>query len=1123
MPEYLSPAVYVEEVDTGSKPIEGVSTSTAGMVGVTERGPVNVPILITSTGEFTRWFGEPLSDVDFRNATGFHCYLPHSVQGFFTNGGKRVYVTRVLRDDAGASALSLFDRGDAASVTSRLLRSVRAGSGTLVNQPLVSILAPAGLAVGESIRIGDGSQSEYRTLAAAPAASTHVPLSYPLAHAHDATMPIADVARTPLATFTVPCTLTAAIPANAVTVGVTEGAAGEAALLMPGIILEFGAPPADPEHRRIERVDGTGASRRLTLDAPLVQAYPATDPVTPLDVTGGTATTLLAAANARDSVVFGDAIGVAFTAVANLVVFEAGTANVEVRRIADLHQLPIARRAYDSYPRGSSVSEVTVLDDIRTLTAPSVVDTITINDAAGLEPGQSLRVDPGGAPEVRTIRSVDTTVTPPTVTFTVPLAGAHAAGQTVEVMPTTLTAPTAVGDVSIALGSRLGFAVGDILRIGVAPDAEFATIAAISGDPGAAPNAGSIILSGPLARAHLAGSGVQRLQVLPPGAIRQPAYLVLDAAQGEASLVVSENYAFAANDVIAVTTPGGMRWLHALSGPAQNVAPMEVELDAPLDRSHELGAEIAQRTAMIGIFAIDAGRWGDRLRISVENEPNGLVSGATLPTVNSLSDIQLSSLTGVEPGTVLELQMPAGDDTMIPGLLKVGAVNRANNRITLATPLSGPQNTAFTTALGLGQRLRVRSREFRLSVLLMRRPDPMVPSRDDSAVDREVFANLSMDPRHSRYFLTLLGDVAGPPRLSDGRPDGSSWYVRAADLETNAAAREAVRLGPEALVDVQPSGRARPARHALMGGDDSLALLDDTIYVGVDAVDPADRTGLQALKNIEEVSIVAIPGRTGTALQGALIAHCEEMRFRFAVLDSQRPPLDAIADVRAQRQQFDTKYAAMYYPWLLIPQPYPTVPGPALPYMIPPAGHMVGVYARTDIERGVHKAPANEVVRGIVGLQRGLSKGEHDILNPYPVNINVIRDFRSNSRGIRAWGGRVITSDSDWKYVNVRRLTIFIEQSIERGLQWVVFEPNAEPLWARVRRTISNFLRTVWRNGALEGTKVEEAFFVKCDRTTMTQAEIDNGQLICLVGIAPVKPAEFVIVRIGLWTAHTLD
>jgi len=213
----------------------------------------------------------------------------------------------------------------------------------------------------------------------------------------------------------------------------------------------------------------------------------------------------------------------------------------------------------------------------------------------------------------------------------------------------------------------------------------------------------------------------------------------------------------------------------------------------------------------------------------------------------------------------------------------------------------------------------------------------------------------------------------------------------------------------------------------------------------------------------------------------------------------------------------------LYHPWLLVPQPYPTAPGPTPPYPIPPSGHTIGIYARTDIERGVHKAPANELVRGALGLQRTLSKGEQDILNPYPVNINVIRDFRPNNRGIRAWGGRVITQDSAWKYVNERRLMIFIEHSLERGLQWVVFEPNAEPLWARVRRTISNFLTVVWRNGGLEGSKVEEAYFVKCDRTTMTQTEIDNGQLIVQVGVAPVKPAEFVIVRIGLWTAHASD
>jgi phage tail sheath protein FI len=244
------------------------------------------------------------------------------------------------------------------------------------------------------------------------------------------------------------------------------------------------------------------------------------------------------------------------------------------------------------------------------------------------------------------------------------------------------------------------------------------------------------------------------------------------------------------------------------------------------------------------------------------------------------------------------------------------------------------------------------------------------------------------------------------------------------------------------------------------------------------------------------------------------------MRYRFAVLDAHQTPRDALANVQNQRQQFDTKYAALYHPWLLIPNPYPTGVTPIPDYPIPPSGHTLGIYARTDIERGVHKAPANEVVRGIIGLQRKINKEQQDILNPYPVNINVIRDFRDSNRGIRVYGGRCITSDSDWKYVNVRRLLIFIENSIDRGLQWAVFEPNAEPLWARVRRSITNFLNLVWRNGALEGTKPEEAFFVKCDRTTMTQTDIDSGRLICVVGVAPVKPAEFVIVRVGLWTAR---
>jgi phage tail sheath protein FI len=183
----------------------------------------------------------------------------------------------------------------------------------------------------------------------------------------------------------------------------------------------------------------------------------------------------------------------------------------------------------------------------------------------------------------------------------------------------------------------------------------------------------------------------------------------------------------------------------------------------------------------------------------------------------------------------------------------------------------------------------------------------------------------------------------------------------------------------------------------------------------------------------------------------------------------------------------------------------------------------MGIYARTDVERGVHKAPANVVVRGVRDLQRKLNKAEHDVLNPSPTNVCVLRDFREEGRGLRVWGARCITSDTDWKYVNVRRLFIFLEQSLDEGTQWVVFEPNDAPLWARVRQSIAAFLTRVWRDGALQGATPEEAFFVKCDRTTMTQDDIDNGRLIVLVGVAPVKPAEFVIIRIFQATQEALS
>jgi uncharacterized protein len=300
----------------------------------------------------------------------------------------------------------------------------------------------------------------------------------------------------------------------------------------------------------------------------------------------------------------------------------------------------------------------------------------------------------------------------------------------------------------------------------------------------------------------------------------------------------------------------------------------------------------------------------------------------------------------------------------------------------------------------------------------------------------------------------------------------------------------------------------------LLGGSDGAAPTA-TIIVGGGA--PGTRTGIHALEDIDAVSIIAAPGLTELGVQNALIEQCERLKDRFAILDPAPPSgndAPTMTSILNQRGQFDTKYAALYFPRLVMTNPLTDLDGP-----VPPSGHMAGIYARVDIDRGVHKAPANEVVRDILGFETIINKETQDLLNPSPTNINVFRDFRADFRGLRIWGARCITSDTEWKYINVRRLFIFLEESLDQGTQWVVFEPNDERLWARVRQSISAFLTRVWRDGALMGTKAEEAFFVKCDRSTMTQDDLDNGRLIVLVGVAPVKPAEFVIIRIGQFTA----
>ncbi|ANW22557.1 phage tail sheath family protein [Streptomyces clavuligerus] len=320
---------------------------------------------------------------------------------------------------------------------------------------------------------------------------------------------------------------------------------------------------------------------------------------------------------------------------------------------------------------------------------------------------------------------------------------------------------------------------------------------------------------------------------------------------------------------------------------------------------------------------------------------------------------------------------------------------------------------------------------------------------------------------------------------------------------------QTVALEPPAPAPGTAGGAAPVVPDAAGGG------LGPTRFIG----DSADRTGFGGLEAIDAVSMVAVPDLMSAhqrglidleqvkAVQLGLIAHCELMGDRMAVLDT--PPGLNAQQVRAWRMEtagYDSRYAAVYYPWVKIFDP-----STGQTRSVPPSGHMAGVWARNDFERGVHKAPANEVVRGAVDLDLQITRGEQDLLNP--TGINCIRAFPG--RGVRVWGARTLSSDAAWRYLNVRRYFNYLEESILVGTQWVVFEPNDQALWARIRRNISAFLVTEWRSGALFGQRPEDAFYVKCDEETNPPESVDLGRVVCEIGIAPVKPAEFVVFRMA--------
>lgn len=498
-------------------------------------------------------------------------------------------------------------------------------------------------------------------------------------------------------------------------------------------------------------------------------------------------------------------------------------------------------------------------------------------------------------------------------------------------------------------------------------------------------------------------------------------------------------------------------------------------------------AKIASLTVgALRVTAANPGAWADKMRVTVA--PSSKAKTQVF-AVNG-ADLTLKNADGFHPGDVVELYDGKNKAfATIKGVL--------DKTVTLDSPCS-----LAVADTKVGTEKYIRTCEITITARL-----------DDTV---EVYENLSLKPEALNYAPVkteksdLIRVEVVPVQAAQPVPQPAS-KEEGKDKEKKDAANAAP--APVKAAGITPyelcGGTGESMVLTLAGGSDgSVQQVTPDAYIGEDG-GPGKRTGLQAFQENGVVSVLAIPGVTAPEVQAALISFCEGRKSCFAILDV---PMDMTKtnDVATFRDMYDSTYAAMYHPWL---QMFDA--GAKRNEYFPPSGAMAGVYARSDNSRGVHKAPANEVIRGCTGLSCNYNVGEQDILNP--LGVNLIRALPG--QGIRVWGARTISSNGLWKYVNVRRLFIFIEESIKANTNWVVFEPNSETLWNRVTRTIETFLATCWRDGALAGSSPDQAFFVECGPTTMTQDDIDNGRLICQIGIAPVKPAEFVIFRITQKTA----
>lgn len=385
--------------------------------------------------------------------------------------------------------------------------------------------------------------------------------------------------------------------------------------------------------------------------------------------------------------------------------------------------------------------------------------------------------------------------------------------------------------------------------------------------------------------------------------------------------------------------------------------------------------------------------------------------------------------------------------------------------------------------------------------------DTALPAASSTSAEFVTVNVLAVDADDNETFYENLGLVEGHPR-----------YI--GDIMSATPGRRIDQLENTYAIEIGTAVDGFRLREIL-----STVTAATQVAGGSDGAEPtsaAYTAPLATLATLEDISIVAAPGYSSFAraarqgIQDALITHAETRRaYRIAVLDTPREQTPTTA--LTVKSRIDSSYAALYHPWVFASNPLAQPGNESIPreILLPPSGFVSGIYARNDNTKGVSKSPGNETVRGALRFETDISFADQELLNPR--GVNCLRFFPG--RGNRLWGARTTSSDPEWKYVGPRRYFIYLEHSIDRSTQWAVFENNGHQLWANVRESVESFLYNEWVSGALLGANPEEAYFVRCDRTTMTQNDLDNGRLICLIGVSVLKPAEFVVFRIGQKTA----